>query len=78
VPDGGVAVDPAALEPQAMIDEALDEDALGWIQALAPELPASRVAAVVSRVTGIARERVYAAVQKMRPGRDDGGAGGST
>lgn len=40
----------------------LGDDALRWIQALAPELPAARVAAIVSRVTGIPRERVYAAV----------------
>ena len=40
----------------------LDEAAQRWLQALARELPAARVAAVVSQVTGIARQQVYAAV----------------
>jgi 16S rRNA (cytidine1402-2'-O)-methyltransferase len=40
----------------------LDESAQRWLQALARELPASRLAAVVSQVTGVARQQVYAAV----------------
>ena len=48
--------------PQPAGEAALDEAAQRWLQALARELPAARAAAVVSQVTGVARELAYAAV----------------
>ena len=50
---------PAAAQPA---QAGLDEAAQRWLQALARELPAARVAAVISQVTGVARQQVYAAV----------------
>jgi 16S rRNA (cytidine1402-2'-O)-methyltransferase len=37
----------------------LDEDGTRWLDALLDELPPARAAAVVSRVTGVPRERIY-------------------
>jgi len=47
----------------------LDEAAMRWLRALAGELPAARAASVVSRATGIDREKAYAAVLRAQSAR---------
>lgn len=59
----------AAHEPRGeyvvLVDEpperpdAVPEEAMRWIDALRDELPASRLAAVAARVTGLPRQRIY-------------------
>jgi 16S rRNA (cytidine1402-2'-O)-methyltransferase len=46
--------------------DALDAPGQRWLEALLDELPPARAAAVVSRVTGVAREAVYQAALNLR------------
>lgn len=59
-----VIVDAAA----AVTRHALDDSARGWLEALLEELPPARAAAVVSQMTGVARESVYEAALELRRG----------
>lgn len=51
---------------EAVRAETIDESAGRWLEALLDELPPARAAAVVSRVTGVARETVYQAALDRR------------
>jgi 16S rRNA (cytidine1402-2'-O)-methyltransferase len=55
----------------AEVPSELDEASRRWLRALAGELPASRVAAIGARATGVPRDAVYQAVLAGRePGED--------
>ncbi len=62
-----VVVDAQAQEPQP--GEAIDEATRRWLEELAGHLPASRIAAIAARVTGIPRGQLYKLVA-----RDDASA----
>ncbi|MCI5850486.1 MAG: 16S rRNA (cytidine(1402)-2'-O)-methyltransferase [Sutterellaceae bacterium] len=63
-------------EYAVLVDEAekksgeLDEQTEAWMKAIAEELPASRTAAIVSRVTGVARDAAYERLMALK-GRED-------
>lgn len=50
------------------VPAALDADGQRWLEALLDELPPARAAAIVSRVTGVAREQVYSLALERRKG----------
>lgn len=52
----------------AVTTHALDDAARRWLEALLEELPPARAAAVVSQMTGVARETVYEAALELRRG----------
>jgi len=52
----------------AVTAHALDDAARGWLEVLLEELPPARAAAVVSQMTGVARETVYEAALELRRG----------
>ena len=50
---------------------AIDPATLRWLLALAEELPASRAAALASRVSGLPRALLYAALDRPSPNEAD-------
>ncbi len=65
-----VVVDGRVGQPAQGVE--LDEASERWLRALSEELPAARVAAIAARVTGVAREHLYATLLQMRDtGRGD-------
>ena len=52
----------------AVTTHALDDAARRWLEVLLEELPPARAAAVVSQMTGVARETVYEAALELRRG----------
>ena len=73
---GGLAAWAAEHEPRGeyviLVDESekkatgLDDQSLAWMRAIASELPASRTAALVSKVTGVPRNEVYKLLSSER------------
>ena len=62
--DAEDAADPAVADGEAV---AIDARTAQWLAALAPELPASRLAAIASRVTGLPRALLYRALGHRDP-----------